>query len=161
MIIFCKTSEGTFMVDRIASLFYQQMMTDDIQRELMRKLSKFIEKKSNDFKKLKDDEGAFKVELKAIVSEVLEEYRKGLEEETMDLEDVWDIVEEELKEQIGKVPDEIHYFWDELPPGEAFVIEVEYRRSDDSLGKVVTTYDVFICNDEGKTIHHLSPWKES
>jgi len=159
MIIFCKTSEGTFMVDGITSLFYQQMMTDDTQRELMRKLSKLIEKKSKDFKKLKDDEGAFKVELKAIVSEVMKEYKEELDEKT-DWETIWDAVEEELKEQVGEVPDEINYFWDELPPGEAFVNMVKYERSNGKSGKVVTTYDVFICNDEGKTIHHLSPWVE-
>jgi len=155
MIIFCKTSEGTFMVDGITSLFYQQMTTDDDQRKRIQRLHKFVEKKVKDFRKLKDDEEAFKM----LISEIVEEYEEELEE--MEGKDIWAAIEEKVKDWADKVPDEIHYFWDELLSGEASVIEVEYRRSDDSLGKIVTTYDVFICNDEGKTIHHLSPWKES
>jgi len=158
MIISCKTSEGTFMVDEITSLFYRQTMTDEDQREMMQRLFKFIERKIKDFKKLKDDEDAFKAKLEAIVSDVMAEYREELDEET-DWEVIWGAIEEALKEQVDKVPDEFHYFWDELLPDEAFVIEVRYRRSDNSLGKLVTTYDVFICNDEGKTIQHLSPQK--
>lgn len=155
MIIFCKTSEGTFMVDGITSLFYQQMTTDDDQRKRIQRLYKFVEKKVKDFRKLKDDEEAFKM----LISEIVEEYEEELKE--MEGKDIWAAIEEKVKDWADKVPDEIHYFWDELLSGEASVIEVEYRRSDDSLGKIVTTYDVFICNDEGKTIHHLSPWKES
>ena len=155
MIIFCKTSEGTFMVDGITSLFYQQMTTDDDQRKRIQRLYKFVEKKVKDFRKLKDDEEAFKM----LISEIVEEYEEELKE--MEGKDIWAAIEEKVKDWADKVPDEIYYFWDELLSGEASVIEVEYRRSDDSLGKIVTTYDVFICNDEGKTIHHLSPWKES
>lgn len=155
MIIFCKTSEGTFMVDGITSLFYQQMTTDDDQRKRIQRLYKFVEKKVKDFRKLKDDEEAFKM----LISEIVEEYEEELKE--MEGKDIWAAIEEKVKDWADKVPDEIHYFWDELLSGEASVIEVEYRRYDGSLGKLVTTYDVFICNDEGKTIHHLSPWKES
>ena len=158
MIISCKTSEGTFMVDEITSLFYRQTMTDEDQREMMQRLFKFIERKIKDFKKLKDDEDAFKAKLEAIVSDVMAEYREELDEEA-DWETIWDTIEEVVKEQVDKIPDEIYYFWDELLSGKASVIAVEYRRSYDSLGKLVTTYDVFICNDEGKTIQHLSPQK--
>ena len=154
MIIFCKTSEGTFMVDGITSLFYQQMMTDDDQRERIQRFSKFIEKRVKDIKKLKDNEDAFET----LISEIVEEYGEELDEE-IERKDFWAVVEKEVNEWVDKVPDEIHYFWDESLSGEASVIEVEYRRSDNSLGKLVTTYDVFICNDEGKTIHHLSPRK--
>jgi len=143
------------MVDGITSLFYQQMTTDDDQRKRIQRLYKFVEKKVKDFRKLKDDEEAFKM----LISEIVEEYEEELKE--MEGKDIWAAIEEKVKDWADKVPDEIHYFWDELLSGEASVIEVEYRRYDGSLGKLVTTYDVFICNDEGKTIHHLSPWKES
>ena len=62
----------------------------------------------------------------------------------------------EMQEE-DDIVDEVWTFFDPNLKGKAYVPIVDYTRANGKMGRIFSCYDIFICNNSGKTIHRLQP----